>query len=119
VQEFLGFLLKQTNSNPQANNQEILEILPPCNLKKVRRFLRMINFIKNQIPNHANIMVTITFLTKDNQAFIWEEDQQGAILAQNLNSTEKVISVFSQKINDTQLTDTIGEQELLAAFEAC
>jgi hypothetical protein len=27
--------------------------------------------------------------------------------------------VFSQKINDTQLTDTIGEQELLAAFEAC
>jgi hypothetical protein len=43
----------------------------------------------------------------------------GAMLAQSVNGTEEIISVFSQKFNDAQLKYTIGEQELLAAFEAC
>ncbi len=43
----------------------------------------------------------------------------GAMLTQEHNSTEQVISTFSQKINDAQLKYTIGEQELLAAHKAC
>ena len=43
----------------------------------------------------------------------------GAMLAQTVNWTEEVISVFSQKFNDAQLKYTIKEQELLAAFKAC
>jgi len=43
----------------------------------------------------------------------------GAMLAQNLNGTEQIISVFSRKFNDAKLKYTIGEQKLLAAFKAC
>ena len=41
------------------------------------------------------------------------------MLAQNLNGTAQIISVFSQKLNDAQLKYTVGEQKLLAAFKTC
>ncbi len=43
----------------------------------------------------------------------------GAMLVQEINGTEQVISTFSQKFNDTQLKYLVGEHELLAAHEAC
>jgi hypothetical protein len=43
----------------------------------------------------------------------------GAMLTQELDGTEQVISTFSQKFNDAQLKYTVGKQELLAAHEAC
>ena len=97
-------------------------------------------------------MASIMLLTKDNQPFIWLEEQRQAfdkteaavantilctypdpnklfiiypdalqkyavraMLTQNLNGTEQIISVFSRKFNDTQLKYTIREQELLTA----
>ncbi len=155
--EFLGFLLKRTGFQPTRKRIEaILKLLPPRNVKQVRGFLGTINFIKNHIPNRAAIMAPITLLTKDNQPFIWGEEQQqafdktkaavanailctypdpnkpfiiypdasqkyamGAMLAQSINGTEEIISVFSRKFSDAQLKYTVGEQELLAAFEAC
>ena len=62
--KFFGFLLKQTRFQPTRKRIEaILKILPPRNLKKIQGVLGTINFIKNQIPNRANIMVPITLLT--------------------------------------------------------
>jgi hypothetical protein len=43
----------------------------------------------------------------------------GAMLTQESHGTEHVISTFSRKFNDAQLKYTVGEQELLAAHEAC
>ena len=43
----------------------------------------------------------------------------GAMLVQEVDGVEQVISTFLRKFNDTQLKYTIGEQELLAAHEAC
>ena len=43
----------------------------------------------------------------------------GAMLAQEVDGEEKIISTFSHKFNDAQLKYTVGEQELLAGFEAC
>ena len=63
--EFLGFCLKQTEFQPRRKRIEaILKLSPPHNVKKVRGFLRTINFIKNRIPNRAEIMAPITKLTK-------------------------------------------------------
>ncbi len=43
----------------------------------------------------------------------------GAMLVQDINSTEQVISTLFQKFNDAQLKHSVGEQELLAVHEAC
>jgi hypothetical protein len=70
--EFLGFLLKQGGFMPTRKRIEaILKLVRPHNVKKVRGFLGTINFIKNHIPNRAEIMAPITNLTKDNVPFIW------------------------------------------------
>ncbi len=43
----------------------------------------------------------------------------GAILTQVQGGVEQVVSTFSRKFNDAQLKYPVGEQELLAAYEAC
>ena len=155
--EFLGFCVKQTGFQPTRKRVEaILKLDRPHNVKKVRAFLGVINFIKNHIPNRAELLAPITKLTKKDQPFVWENEQQqafnktkaaiansilctypnpnkpfiiypdasqkyamGAILVQENNGIEQVISTFSRKFNDAQLKYTVGEQELLAAHEAC
>ena len=42
-----------------------------------------------------------------------------AMLAQVMDGAEVIISTFSCKFNEAQLKYTVGEQELLAAHEAC
>lgn len=77
--EFLGFLLKQGGFTPTRKRIEaILKLARPHNVKKVRGFLGTINFIKNHIPNRAEIMAPITNLTKDNVPFIWGEEEESA-----------------------------------------
>ena len=43
----------------------------------------------------------------------------GAMLVQEVDGIEQVISIFSRKFNDAQLKYTVSKQELLAAHEAC
>jgi hypothetical protein len=75
--EFLGFLLKQGGFMPTRKRIEaILKLARPHNVKKVRGFLGTINFIKNHIPNRAEIMAPITNLTKHNVPFIWGEEEE-------------------------------------------
>jgi hypothetical protein len=41
------------------------------------------------------------------------------MLSQKVNGIEQIISIFSCNFNEAQFKYTMGEQELLAAFEAC
>ena len=143
--KFLSFCLKQSGFWPTKKRIEaILKLSRPHNVKKVRGFLQTINFIKNHIPNRAEIMAPITNLTKKDQPFIWDEKEQkafdktkaavanailctypdpkkrfiiypdasqkyamGAMLIQEVNGIEQVISTFSRKFNDAQLKYTV------------
>ncbi len=75
--EFLGFQLDRTGYRPLPSRVDaILRIKPPSNLKQVRGFLGVINFIKNHIPNCAAICEPITRLTRKDKKFSWGEEQQ-------------------------------------------
>jgi hypothetical protein len=85
---FLGFTLTPTGYHPLKKQVEvIMQILPPKNVKDVRHFLGVINFIKNHIHGRAGIMQPITKLTKKGKPFVWEVKQQEAF-----NKIKKVIS---------------------------
>ena len=89
--EFLGFQLDRTGYRPLPSRVEaILRIKPPSNIKQVRGFLGVINFIKNHIPNRAAIIEPITRLTRRDVKFVWGEEQQQAF--------EKVKAVISESI---------------------
>ena len=86
--EFLDFLLMQTGHQPVRKWIEAgLKTAHPRNTKKVRWFLGTINFVKNHIPNHSEIMAPITELTKKDVPFVWEEEQ-----AAIFNNTKTTVS---------------------------
>eukprot|EP00804_Cyclotella_cryptica_P005306 CCRYP_015788-RA/>CCRYP_015788-RA protein AED:0.17 eAED:0.18 QI:0/0/0/1/1/1/2/0/513 len=134
--EFLGFLLKETGFQPTRKRIEaIMQIAPPKNVKKVHEFLGAINFIKNHIPNRAGILAPITNITKKDIPFTWREQEKEAFDKVKADISNAILCTYpnpnkpfivypdaSQKyamFNDAQLKYTVGEQELLAAHEAC
>ena len=75
--EYLGFQLHCTGYMPLPSRvSAILHINPPENLKQIRAFLGVINFIKNHIPRRAEICEPITRLTRKDVKFTWGEEQQ-------------------------------------------
>ncbi len=69
--EFLGFTLTPTGYHPLKKQVEaIMQILPPKNVKDIRHFSGVINFIKNHIHGRAGIMQPITKLTKKGKPFV-------------------------------------------------
>jgi hypothetical protein len=86
--EFLGFTLTSTGYHLLKKRvKAIMRILPPKNVKDVRHFSGVINFIKNHIQGRARIMQPITKLTKKGKPFVWNVEQQEAF-----DKIKKVIS---------------------------
>ncbi len=56
----------------------ILAISAPTNIKDVRYFLGVCNFMKNHIPGQAALMEPITRITKKDIKFAWTEEQETA-----------------------------------------
>jgi hypothetical protein len=89
--EYLGFQLHRTGYTPLPSRvSAILRINPPENLKQIRAFLGVINFIKNHIPRRAEICKPITQLTCKDVKFTWGEEQKRAF--------DKVKAVISEAI---------------------
>ena len=75
--EFLGFWLTLMGYHPLKRRiKSILAILPPKNVKSVRDFVGLVNFIKNHIPGCAKTLETVTKLRRKETPFIWGEEQQ-------------------------------------------
>jgi hypothetical protein len=78
--EYLGFKLNHHGYKPLASRvSAILCINPPANIRQVRAFLGMINFIKNHIPWRDKICEPITHLTHKDIKFAWMEMQRPSI----------------------------------------
>ena len=62
---FLGFKLTRNGYRlTTARVEAIMKLKPHRNLRTVRGFLGVINFIKNHIHNRAEILTPITELTR-------------------------------------------------------
>ena len=79
VLEFVSFWLETNGYRPLASRiQGILEVDLPRDKKEVPTFNAMVNFIKNHIPKRAAVLEPIIQLTRDNEPFIWGEEQKTA-----------------------------------------
>ena len=64
---FLGFNISNNGLKPTFEKSEAInKFPPPSTMKDLRRFLGMMNFYRNHIPNFAKIAVPLTELTKGN-----------------------------------------------------
>ena len=73
--------------------------------------------------NYVANAILCTYLDPNKQFIIYPDASQkyamGAMLVQEVDGVEQVISTFLRKFNDMRFKYTVGEQELLAAHEAC
>lgn len=74
---FVGHLVG--NGERRIDPNRILEIerIPePQNIHEIRRFMGVVNFVRDHIPHLAKYATKLSALTKKNAQFIWEKDQQ-------------------------------------------
>jgi hypothetical protein len=75
--EFLGFVLTQQGVKPQVKKVEaIVKIATPKTVKQVCSFIGMINYYKDHIPHHSNLLTPLTALTKKGAQFSWMDNCQ-------------------------------------------
>jgi hypothetical protein len=75
--EFLGFVLTRQGVKPQVKKVEaIVKIATPKTVKQVRSFIGMINYYKDHIPRHSDLLTPLTALTKKGARFKWTAECQ-------------------------------------------
>jgi hypothetical protein len=75
--EFLGFVLTQQGVKPQVKKvKAIVKIATPKTVKQVCSFIGMINYYKDHIPRHSDLLTPLTALTKKGARFKWTDDCQ-------------------------------------------
>ena len=79
--DLLGFNLSKDGIKPGERLTEAIRTFkhPECK-KEVMRFLDMVNFYRNFIPNCADICKPLHTLTQENTPFIWSEKCESIVL---------------------------------------
>ncbi len=73
---FLGHVL--TGDGVKADPRKIQSVVdwpPPTNVKQVRSFLGLANYYRRYVHGFANMATPLTYLTKENVAFLWTHEQ--------------------------------------------
>ena len=75
--EFLGHIIdgKQV-SPPLSKTKAIIDYEAPKDQKELQRFHGLINYLREYIPDFANISAPLTKLLKKNEPYNWNEEQQ-------------------------------------------
>jgi hypothetical protein len=75
--EFLGFVLTQQGVKPQVKKvKAIVKIATPKKVKQVCSFIDMINYYKDHISHHSDLLTLLTALTKKGTWFKWTDNCQ-------------------------------------------
>ncbi|PIO58142.1 hypothetical protein TELCIR_20429 [Teladorsagia circumcincta] len=78
---FLGHVINKDSYSPaEANTEAVREFPTPRNVEEVKRFLGMVGFFRNFIPNFANIAEPLTWLTRKDKKFQWTDRQESAFV---------------------------------------
>jgi hypothetical protein len=89
--DYLGFTLTPSGIQPQAKKVEaIQQIAEPRNKKELRRFLGMISYYREMVPNKSALTAKLNKLTSKNVPFVWAPETAAAfqdiktVLARNV-----------------------------------
>ncbi len=95
--EHLGFILTREGIKPQQQKiNVILQVTPPCNVKQVWSFVRMLNHYKAMIPCFSHLLTLLTVLTKKNVKFKWTKEHQQVFNSLKNSPTLKVVLVYQE-----------------------
>ncbi|OWZ08675.1 Pol Polyprotein [Phytophthora megakarya] len=107
---YLGFTLTPDGIQPQANKVEaIQQIAEPANKKELRRFLGIISYYREMVPNKSALTARLNRLTSKNVP----GRQIGGLIIQG----KRIIACFSRSLTETQRKYSTMDWELLSVVE--
>lgn len=75
--KYLGLVFSKEGVKPDKNKVEaIVKMKKPQNKKDVQRFLGMLNFLHNFLPNLSIVAAPLRELIRNNICFVWSRKQQ-------------------------------------------
>lgn len=78
----LGFTIDSGRVLPcEEKVRALLEYPSPTDIKALRRFLGMVNYYRQFIPNCAALQAPLTALLRKNARWSWSQEQEGAVRA--------------------------------------
>ncbi|GMF14429.1 unnamed protein product [Phytophthora fragariaefolia] len=93
--DYLGYTLSAEGIKPQAKKiQAIQQIAVPRNRKELRRFLGMINYYRDMVPNKATLCKPLNRLTSSKVTFTWLPSDTKAFRAVQRAFAEAVLLSF-------------------------
>jgi cleavage and polyadenylation specificity factor subunit 1 len=93
--DYLGFTLTEAGIHPQQKKiQAIQQIAVPKNRKELRRFLGMINYYRDMVPNKAALCARLNRFTSPKVPFTWLQSDTDAFHAVQKAFAEAVLLAF-------------------------
>lgn len=78
---YLGHTIDMHGMRPNSNRvQALQELQPPKDVPGVRRLLGLFGYYREYIPNYSFITEPMTRLLKKDTKFVWDDEQQQALL---------------------------------------
>ena len=104
---FLGYTISKESISPdQALIGKILKITTPTNKKELETFWGLVNFYRQYVPKHMNLIDPFANLRKKNVVFIWSEKRRKAFDKLKVIMAKKpVVKIFDLKKDITLTTD--------------
>ena len=113
--KYLGHIMSSEGIYPNPQNITIInEMARPTDLKKVQRFLGMINYFRKFIKNCASECKPLTMLCKKEQEFEWKDEQEQAFKKLKRLLVEAPILAFAD-FDKTFILETDASKHALGA----
>lgn len=102
---FMGHVLSKNGIGPTSERvKDILNATEPKNASEVKSFLGLVNFSARYIPNLATLSEPLRKLTKKNEPFRWNKEQQDSFQKlKNSLSANDTLGYFRLGAEKTQL----------------
>jgi hypothetical protein len=102
---FMGHVLSKNGIGPTSERvKDILNATEPNNASEVKSFLGLVNFSARYIPNLATLSEPLRKLTKKNEPFRWNKEQQDSFQKlKNSLSANDTLGYFRLGAEKTQL----------------
>lgn len=105
--KYLGHIFNEEGIKPDTDRIRAVTNMPcPNNKKELQRFLGLVNYFRNFIPNLSQLTADLRKLLKKNSAFTWSDSYSQSIEnIKNKITNSPVLSNFSEKEKITIQTD--------------
>lgn len=105
--EYLGREISKDGVRPGSSKIEaVLKMRDPRNVKEIRQFLGLSGYFRKFVRDYARLVEPLTRLTKKSTPWVWDVEQEEAVLkVKSLLTSRPILSIFDPSLETELHTD--------------